>query len=239
MHTRRLSALAGALLRSRLAMAITLAAAIIATSTAGLAAAVTTGLIYACVNNSSGTIRIGSATTTCAGNEIQVVWNAQGVTGATGPTGATGATGPMGPTGATGSTGATGDTGATGETGPTGPTGPIGLTGATGTAGATGPRGATGSTGATGPTATPLLISAGYHVPAGAVGSPSHLDVTTSCPSGMHVASFSSGRVIVDVSLAAIIDFSGATSDLTGWHVVATNVDILFPAIIEVQVICL
>jgi len=60
-HTGGLVLPARALLRSRLAMAITIAAAIIGSSTVGLATAVTTGLIYACVNNGSGTIKVVSA----------------------------------------------------------------------------------------------------------------------------------------------------------------------------------
>jgi len=220
-------------------MAITIAAAIIGSSTVGLATAVTTGLIYACVNNGSGTIKVVSATTACAANELQLEWNAQGVAGPPGPTGPTGPSGPTGPTGATGATGETGPTGPMGATGPIGPTGATGATGARGATGATGPTGATGETGATGPAATPVLTAGRYTVPAGSIGNPAHLDATTPCPSGRHVTSFTSGRTIVDVSLAAIIDFSGPSSDLTGWRIVATNVDILFPAIIEVQVICL
>lgn len=127
-------------------MVFTLVAAIVGVSTVGLAGAITTGLIYACVNNSSGTIKIVSATTACANNEIQVVWNAEGIVGATGPTGPEGPTGPIGPTGPTGALGPTGPIGPTGAIGPTGPMG------ATGPVGPTGPQGATGATGATGPT---------------------------------------------------------------------------------------
>jgi len=116
-------------------MVITLVAAIVGASTVGLAGAITTGLIYACVNNSSGTIKIVSATTECSNNEIQLVWNAQGVAGPTGPAGPTGATGPTGPTGPQGPTGATGPTGAQGPTGAAGPTGPKGDPGNLGLAG--------------------------------------------------------------------------------------------------------
>ncbi len=79
-------------------MVITLAAAILGMSTVGLAGAITTGLIYTCVNNSSGTIHIVSATTVCATNEVALSWNTEGPQGATGPTGPTGATGPSGAT---------------------------------------------------------------------------------------------------------------------------------------------
>ncbi len=100
-----------AFLSSKFAMVVVLAAAIVGTTTVGFAGAITTGLIYACVNNSSGTIKIVSATTSCANNEILLVWNGDGSQGPTGPTGPTGPEGPTGPTGATGSTGATGPAG--------------------------------------------------------------------------------------------------------------------------------
>src|SRR6266545_5030478 len=97
-----LSRLVHGFLSSRLGIALALAAAIVGTSTVGFAGAITTGLIYACVNNSSGTIKIVSATTSCANNEILLVWNGEGSQGPTGATGPEGPTGPTGPTGATG-----------------------------------------------------------------------------------------------------------------------------------------
>jgi len=115
-------------------MTITLAAVLVVSSV-GFASAITTGLIYACVNNSSGTIKIVTATTQCSNNEIQLVWNAEGVAGLTGATGATGASGATGATGASGATGATGATGASGADGATGATGSQGPTGPEGPAG--------------------------------------------------------------------------------------------------------
>jgi hypothetical protein len=118
---------ARALRSSRLGVVMTLVAAIIGAGSVGLAAAVTTGVIYACVNNGSGTVKIIGATDTCPNNWTLISWSqaggTQGPAGPTGPTGPTGATGATGPTGATGATGATGPTGATGATGPTGPAG--------------------------------------------------------------------------------------------------------------------
>lgn len=140
--------------QSRAALTATLVLALAGTSVTGFVLAVTSGLIYACVNNSSGTIHVVSSTTTCANNEILLVWNAEsvgGAPGATGPTGATGDTGPTGPTGATGPTGPIGPTGATGATGPTGATGAQGPTGSTGTQGIQGPKGDTGAQGIQGP----------------------------------------------------------------------------------------
>lgn len=145
---RSLRTFACALLGSRAGMVLTLVVGLIATSAIGFAAATTTGVIYACVNNSSGTIQIVGANDTCPKNWTVISWNQQGPRGDTGATGPQGATGP---TGATGSTGATGPTGATGATGPEGPTGPSGLDGLNGATGPTGPTGATGATGARGP----------------------------------------------------------------------------------------
>ena len=107
-------------------------------STTIVLAGAVTGVVFACVNNSSGTIHIIAANQTCSTNEQFITWNEQGVQGLTG---ATGATGPAGPTGATGSVGPTGATGATGAKGDSGAAGPIGATGAAGPAGATGPKG--------------------------------------------------------------------------------------------------
>jgi hypothetical protein len=106
--SRALSRPGQAFLSSKLVVVVVLAAAVVGTTTVGFAGAITTGLIYACVNNSSGTIKIVSATTNCANNEILLVWNGEG---SQGPTGATGPEGPTGPTGAAGPTGATGPAG--------------------------------------------------------------------------------------------------------------------------------
>jgi hypothetical protein len=95
-------------------------------------------VIYACVNSSSGTIKIVSTAETCKGNDTALSWNGQGPKGDAGPAGATGpqgTKGDKGDTGATGATGPKGDTGATGATGPTGPKGDKGDIGATGPSG--------------------------------------------------------------------------------------------------------
>lgn len=67
---------------------------------------------YACVNNSSGTIHMTSATGTCTSNEKQIIWNNVG---------------PAGPAGPQGPAGADGKQGAQGTVGPTGPAGKDGL----------------------------------------------------------------------------------------------------------------
>ena len=111
--------------------------------------------IYACVNNSSGTIKVVSATGTCAANEMRLVWNTQG------PQGPAGAPGPAGPQGPVGPVGPQGPQGPQGVQGLTGPQGEKGDTGAIGATGPQGPRGDTGATGAQGP-AGPSGLSRAY-----------------------------------------------------------------------------
>lgn len=62
-------------------------------------AQVSNSLIYACVNNGSGTIHIVAAGASCQTNEISLVWNAQGPAGPPGPQGPAGSPGPQGPNG--------------------------------------------------------------------------------------------------------------------------------------------
>ncbi len=136
---------------SRTARAVAVGAlSISALATTGFthAASAAPGVIDACVNKSSGSVRIIGASQSCGSAENALSWN---VAGPTGPTGPAGATGPTGPAGAAGPAGPAGPVGPTGATGPTGPPG-AGATGPTGPTGATGPSGPTGVTGATGPT---------------------------------------------------------------------------------------
>jgi hypothetical protein len=58
--------------------------------------------IFACVNNSSGTIHIVAQNSACQSNEILLNWNVVGPQGPAGPAGATGATGATGPQGPAG-----------------------------------------------------------------------------------------------------------------------------------------
>jgi len=69
-------------------------------------------IYYGCVTNSTGAIRIVSASTSCKTTEHKIQWNQ------TGPQGPQGPAGPQGPKGAKGATGAQG---------PTGPQGPAGI----------------------------------------------------------------------------------------------------------------
>jgi Collagen triple helix repeat (20 copies) len=124
----------------------------------------TNKVYYGCVDNSTGQLRIVSASTTCKSTEHKIQWyetGPQGPKGPTGPQGAIGATGAQGPKGATGSIGpqgpkgSTGATGATGATGPTGPPGPPGSPGSAGPPGPPGPPGTPGSAGPPGPPGSP------------------------------------------------------------------------------------
>jgi hypothetical protein len=125
--------------------------------------------IYACVNNSSGTIKVIAATGSCGNNEIKLIWNTQGPQGVPGPqgvTGPTGSTGAIGPTGPQGPQGEVGPQGPSGPSGPQGVPGPQGATGLTGAQGPAGPQGATGPTGATGLQGAPGI--SGYELKVGA-----------------------------------------------------------------------
>lgn len=79
--------------------------------------------IHACVNKTSGVVRLVGPTQACASNENAVDWAIQGPVGPMGPQGIQGIQGIQGLTGTTGATGATGMTGATGATGVTGAAG--------------------------------------------------------------------------------------------------------------------
>ena len=105
---------------ARPALVIGLALALVGGSAMTFAAAASTGVIYACVNNSSGTIHVVSSADTCSTNEVALAWNQQGPKGDAGPQGLKGDTGPQGPKGEAGPQGLKGDTGPQGPTGPTG-----------------------------------------------------------------------------------------------------------------------
>jgi hypothetical protein len=140
----------------------------------------TTSSIAACVNTSTGAVRIVASLSDCVAGETGVTWAVSGPVGPQGPvgpagiTGAPGSAGPAGapgPAGATGPIGATGATGATGAAGPIGPAGATGAVGATGAIGPIGPAGATGPAGAIGPAgATGAAGPVGPAGPAGATG---------------------------------------------------------------------
>jgi hypothetical protein len=89
-----------------------------------VAAATSAPVVYhACVTNTTGAVKIVSATATCGPGKHKISWNNLGPAGPTGPRGATGPQGAAGPQGATGPQGAAGPQGPQGATGPQGPPG--------------------------------------------------------------------------------------------------------------------
>jgi hypothetical protein len=76
-----------------------------------------TALIHACVNNTSGEIKIIGANSNCPSNYRALDWNIQGPAGQQGPIGPVGPVGPMGPQGLQGEPGAQGPQGIQGPAG--------------------------------------------------------------------------------------------------------------------------
>jgi len=83
-------------------------------------------IVYACLHNGTGNVRIVPAGEPCRKPEMPIQWNITGPVGPQGLQGLTGATGPVGPTGPQGLQGLTGVTGPVGPAGPQGPQGPAG-----------------------------------------------------------------------------------------------------------------
>lgn len=105
-------------------------------------------MYFACVNNSSGTIKVFQEPQPCSNNEFAIQFNSEGPPGPAGPQGPVG---PAGPAGADGQDGAQGPQGPQGEPGPAGPPGADGLEGAQGPPGPQGSQGETGAQGPAGP----------------------------------------------------------------------------------------
>ena len=90
----------------------------------------TNDLVHACVNHSSGSIKIVDADDRCKKNWTPLDWNLvgpegpQGPVGPEGPEGPQGPVGPQGPEGTQGPVGPEGPEGPQGEVGPQGPQGP-------------------------------------------------------------------------------------------------------------------
>ena len=219
------------LLSSKPGMVVALVAALIATTSIGLASAAATGVIDACVNSSSGELKIVGAGETCKNNWIKLQWNAQGLPGATGATGATGLTGAtgatgqsgsQGPTGPMGASGATGATGSDGATGATGLQGPAGGTGASGATGPAGPQGQTGATGPQGPAGTGIAVTFYQASTRGTVSNNSFATFVARCATGDHAIAggwdkFSSGS---DLEILVTAHESGPPE---GWSFTVFN----------------
>lgn len=86
---------------------------------------------YACVNDSSGEIKIVQEGDQCKKNETLIQWNQIGLQGPVGPQGEQGPVGPQGPQGEQGPVGTQGPQGEQGVVGPVGPQGPAGAASAT------------------------------------------------------------------------------------------------------------
>jgi len=95
--------------------------------------------IFACVNATSGAVRIVAQGVACRTPETLATWNVVGPQGPPGPAGPAGALGPPGPQGPVGPAGAQGSAG---QQGPAGPQGLRAERGEPGTAGPAGPPGA-------------------------------------------------------------------------------------------------
>ena len=93
--------------------------------------------IFACVNATSGAVRIVAQGVACRTPESLVTWNVVGPQGPPGPAGPAGALGPPGPQGPAGPAGAQGSAG---QQGPAGPQGMSGERGPYGPAGPPGPK---------------------------------------------------------------------------------------------------
>jgi collagen triple helix repeat protein len=94
--------------------------------------------IFACVNATSGAVRIVAQGVACRTPESLVTWNVVGPQGPPGPAGPAGALGPPGPQGPAGSGGPQG------SAGQQGPAGPQGMSGERGPYGPAGPKGEPG-----------------------------------------------------------------------------------------------
>ena len=108
-------------------------------------------IYHACVNNSSGTIKIVAEPGLCKVHETYIWWNQVGPQGEQGPMGPQGEQGPMGPQGEQGPMGPQGEQGQVGPQGERGPMGPQGEQGPMGPQGEQGPMGPQGEQGPMGP----------------------------------------------------------------------------------------
>jgi hypothetical protein len=111
--------------------------------------------IYACVQYSTGHIRIVDERERCARHEGHLEWNRVGPRGPAGPQGPAGPAGARGPAGPAGAMGPAGPQGVPGTRGPIGPQGPQGVQGAQGAQGVQGPQGPQGPQGLQGPKGDP------------------------------------------------------------------------------------
>jgi hypothetical protein len=157
-----------------------------------------TALIHACVNNTSGEIKIVGANSNCPSNYRALDWNIQGPAGQQGPIGSVGPAGPVGPVG------------------PAGPIGPQGLQGEPGLQGEQGLQGLPGQQGIQG-IQGPAGISGleVVYVNSGALTAAGH-EMVAECPAGKQV--LGGGYTSF---LGTTITVNAPGSGLTAWYVQA------------------
>jgi hypothetical protein len=136
--------------------------------------------IFACVNTSSGEIKLVAPNAICRNNETLVVWNVVGPQGLIGPVG---------------------------PPGPAGPAGPQGVQGPPGLAGAPGPQGPAGSRGSTGPAGPPggiayanQVVRNYFGLPATATGPLALPEFTDLLQPGLYLVSFNGSVVASEIS---------------------------------------
>jgi len=148
-------------------------------------------LIHACVNNTSGEIKIVGANSNCPSNYRALDWNIQGSAGQQGAQGQQGPIGPVGPVGPIGPQGLQGERGLQGEQGAQGLPGQQGIQGVQGPAGIGGLE--------------VVIVDSGFQTAAA-------IDVAAGCPAGKQVIgggfSTRSASGNLNVGVSAPIDSS-------------------------------
>ncbi len=135
---------------------------------------------YACVNNSSGALKMVTESADCAHNEHKIQWNQSGPQGPAGPQGETGPQGPQG------------------ETGPQGPAGSVTLQSLQGTA-CTRADGTPGSIGVTVNADNSILLNCGTGNGWCLTQTPAGAHMTAICDNSNHIIAYACDQGWIDV----------------------------------------
>jgi hypothetical protein len=193
---------------------------------------------YACVQLSTGGLRMVPSGNSCKSNEYPVHWNEVGPAGSEGPAGPVGPAGPQGEAGPVGPQGDVGPLGPQGDVGPAGPAGPQGDVGPAGPAGPQGEVGPAGPAGASGvELVTTQQIKSVFD---------NQFDLTAVCPAGKTTTG---GGFLAGTYLSGVPDWlagsdgpkltnSAPTDDLGGWRVTAERGGSLADQIVKAYAIC-